>query len=149
MKNFLPNQFGLTFHHLGLAVRQPTEINRFLCGLGYSIGEIIHDPEQNVHLAMCLHPVMPNLEIIYPADGAGPLDTLLERHKDGLVYHICYVTQDLDATLDALESSNGIRLFCVSPPKPAVLFGGARVSFYLVAGVGLIEILDQGSAGTA
>ena len=30
------------------------------------------------------------------------------------------------------------------PPKEAVLFGGKRVSFYLVEGVGLIEIIDEG-----
>jgi hypothetical protein len=33
----------------------------------------------------------------------------------------------------------------ISPPTEAILFGGKRVSFYLVEGVGLIEIIDQAS----
>jgi hypothetical protein len=35
------------------------------------------------------------------------------------------------------------------PPKEAVLFGGKRVSFYLVEGVGLIEIIDEGPQAQA
>jgi hypothetical protein len=31
---------------------------------------------------------------------------------------------------------------CISEPKPAPLFGGRPVSFYNVAGIGLIEILE-------
>jgi hypothetical protein len=30
----------------------------------------------------------------------------------------------------------------LSPPQPAVLFGGRKVSFYSVAGFGVIEILE-------
>ena len=77
-------------------------------------------------------------------DGAGPLDKLLSSHKDGLVYHVCYTTPDLDGALEALESEERLSIRPISPPKEAVLFGGKRVSFYLVEGVGLIEIIDEG-----
>ena len=52
---------------------------------------------------------------------------------------------DLDRSLEALESEERFSVRSISPPKEAVLFGGKRVSFYLVEGVGLIEIIDEGS----
>jgi methylmalonyl-CoA/ethylmalonyl-CoA epimerase len=140
---FLPNRWGLSFHHLGLAVQDPQAAERFLTGLGYQIGPTMLDPLQNVHLGMCTHDTMPDVEIISPAEGKGPLDKLLSSHKDGLVYHMCYTSKDLARSLDTLESDEDLRLFTISTPKEAVLFNGKRVSFYMVAGMGLIEIIDE------
>jgi hypothetical protein len=36
-----------------------------------------------------------------------------------------------------------LRLQCVSPPKPAILFGGRHVSFYMIIGIGQIEIIEE------
>ena len=80
--------------------------------------------------------------MISPATaGQGPVAAILETRPDGLVYHLCYTTMDLDHTLDRIEQS-GLRPFEVSPPKPAVLFGGERVSFYMILGLGLIELIE-------
>jgi methylmalonyl-CoA/ethylmalonyl-CoA epimerase len=142
LNNMQEIDYGLNFHHLGLAVQQPKSAITFLKGLNYNIGETVFDPLQNVHLLMCNHSVMPSVEIIYPAEGKGPLDRLLRSHKDGLVYHMCYTTQNLEFTLTAIEDTKDLRIFCVSPPKAAVLFNGNRVSFYMVADLGLIEIIE-------
>jgi catechol 2,3-dioxygenase-like lactoylglutathione lyase family enzyme len=139
-----PNKWGLAFHHLGLAVKDRDLAARFLTGLGYRIGPTILDPLQNVLLSMCGHDRMPDVEIISPGDGSGPLDKLLSSHKDGLVYHMCYTSSDLDSSLDALEGEARFSVRPIAPPKEAVLFGGKRVSFYLIEGVGLIEIIDEG-----
>jgi methylmalonyl-CoA/ethylmalonyl-CoA epimerase len=137
------NHFGLIFDHLGLAVRKPESAYRFLEALGYTIGESVFDPEQNVRLCMCAHPDMPHVEIICPADaGKSPVDRLVARHDAGIVYHVCYRSENLAASLAAMETA-GVRLVCVSSPKPAVLFGGERVSFYMIDGMGLIEILEN------
>ncbi len=141
-EHFAPNKFGLTFHHLGLAAKDVGAASRFLSGLGYRAGPMVFDPLQNVNLGMLIHPEMPDVEIIHPAQGAGPLDDLLSSHRDGLVYHMCYTSCDLDKSLEAIEA-DGLRLFEVSQPKPAVLFGGKPVSFYVIGGVGLIEIIDN------
>src|SRR5665213_2617527 len=85
------NEFGLQFHHLGLAVRRPDDARSLLTGLGYRMGEPIFDPEQNVNLIMCLHNAMPNIEVIYPGQGKGPVDGLVARHMNGIVYHLCYI----------------------------------------------------------
>jgi methylmalonyl-CoA/ethylmalonyl-CoA epimerase len=58
-----------------------------------------------------------------------------------VIYHVCYTTDNLGSALAGLEKA-GTRVICASPPKPAILFGGRKVSFYNVAGIGLIEILE-------
>jgi len=131
----------LGFHHLGLAVRRPQEAVAFLSAMGYRTGESVLDPVQNVHLMMCAHETEPEVEIIWPSDTKGPLDGMLQRHVAGIIYHVCYVTDDLAAALAGMEKA-GLRALCVSPPKPAPLFGGRPVSFYNVIGIGLIEILE-------
>jgi hypothetical protein len=56
---------------------------------------------------------------------------------------MCYTCADLDRSLDALESDEHFGVRSISPPTEAVLFGGKRVSFYLIEGLGLIEIIDE------
>ena len=128
----------LKFHHLGLAVRRPKMAVRFLTQLGYQVGKPILDPEQNANLIMCSSDTKPAIEIIYPAAPAGPLEDFLKDRSE-MIYHICYQTRSLAAVLVQLRD-RGIRWSTVVPPRPAVLFSGQRVSFYLVAGFGLIEI---------
>jgi methylmalonyl-CoA/ethylmalonyl-CoA epimerase len=113
--------------------------------LGYEIGEPVFDPEQNVHLAMCNHKSQPALELIWPGNLKGPIDALVQRHAYGIIYHPCYATGNLAAALAAFEA-NGVTPICVSPPKPALLFNGKKVSFYNISGVGLVEILEDSPA---
>jgi hypothetical protein len=133
------NQYGLKFHHLGLAVRRPQAAAKFLSGLGYVIGDVIRDDLQNVNLMFCKRRAMPAVEIIYPTETPGPLAPILKSQAT-MIYHMCYETQNLGKSMRALESNN--RVFLVSAPQPAVLFGGWKVSFYIVAGFGVIEILE-------
>jgi hypothetical protein len=134
--------FGLTFHHLGLAVRSAEPALAFVRGMGYVAGPPVFDPLQNVNLIMCTHEAEPDIEIIYKATGDAPIDPLLSKHPKGLIYHSCYVSQSATKSIDALAEA-GLRAVCVSPPKAAVLFGGLQVSFYQIAGIGLIEIIDE------
>jgi methylmalonyl-CoA/ethylmalonyl-CoA epimerase len=136
--------FGLIFHHVGLAVRKPEAALAFVRGMGYSVQSPVFDSLQNVNLILCTHAHAPAIEIIYRGDGDGPIDALLARHANGIIYHCCYVSRNVEGTLNRLSDA-GLRPVCVSPPKPAVLFGGEQVSFYQVAGVGLIEIIERPS----
>ena len=133
--------FGLKFHHLGLASRREDDSVKFLEGLGYDIGERVHDPLQNVDLRFCSSESMPDVEVVTPTDSTGPLDSILNNTESN-IYHGCYTTIDLEASLQAMKSG-GNRLVCVSPPKPAVLFDDRLVSFYITRGFGLIEILES------
>lgn len=134
-------RFGLSFHHLGLAVREPGKALIFHRELGYKTSKPFFDPEQNVNLIMCRHDVMPDVEIIYSGTSPGPLDGMLAKHRKGITYHICFVSADVASSIGQIMAA-GIDVICASPPAQAVLFGGAEVSFYLVGGVGLIEIIQ-------
>ncbi|NQZ13242.1 MAG: VOC family protein [Alphaproteobacteria bacterium] len=136
------NKYGLTFHHMGLALKKEEEALKFLKGLGYDEGTSVYDPEQKVNLRICTAEGKPSVELVTKADGKeGPLENILKKYNE-LVYHTCYETQDLDASLEAMEKA-GLRILPVVPRKPAILFGGRHVSFYTVMGFGLIEILEQ------
>jgi catechol 2,3-dioxygenase-like lactoylglutathione lyase family enzyme len=131
---------SLRFHHLGLAVRRPDAARTFLAAQGYALEAPVWDPIQRVHVQMATHAAMPAVELVYPGEGASPVDGVLQRVDSG-VYHTCYETDDLDAAVRELEEQ-GLRVFPVGAPEPAVLFGGRRVWFLRVHGVGLIELLN-------
>lgn len=135
------NAYGLDFHHLGLGVRTPETAIKFLEDTGYAIGPAVYDPEQNVNLALCIATAGPDVEIIWKGEGKSPIDQILSR-KNGLVYHLCYATDDLQGALSRLEDA-GHRQIMLAPPKPAILFDGLYVSFYEVVGFGTIEIIDR------
>lgn len=135
---------SLVFHHFGLAVRRPGPAIAWCTSFGYEIGETVFDPIQNVNLILCTHASQPAVEIIYGGEGKSPVDNLVQRHATGIIYHLCYETRDLARALEKLKN-DGLETICISPPNPALLFGGDKVSFYKVTGIGLIEILERSS----
>lgn len=136
--------FGLRFHHLGLAVKKPAAATAFLAALGYREGNRVFDPIQRVNLAMFHHDSMPDVEVIWPGEGPSPVDSIIKK-SDGRVYHLCYTADDPARAVAAMQDQ-GFDVLEVASPEPAILFGGQKVSFYSVAGFGLIEIIDSRTA---
>lgn len=135
--------FGLAFDHFGLATRDADRTLKFLRALGYGTPEATHDPLQDVNLVYCEHRSMPPVEVVFAASETGPLDAILAQQPQ-CIYHMCFRTSDLAATLKSMKAA-GHRVAVVAEPKPAVLFGYRHVSFYMVRGFGLIEILEDRS----
>ena len=135
------NKYGLRFHHLGLAVAKKMKALNFLSGLGYEIGDEVYDPIQKVNLVMCSSGGLPQIEIIMPAEKQGVLDNILKGRTE-LIYHICYTTDDLNSSFAAIRDDQN-RIVPVAKRAPAILFEGKYVSFYLIDGFGLIEILEE------
>ncbi len=133
-------KLSLTFHHFGLAVKDPKAALCFLESIGYSIDVSGTDLEQNVNYIFCVHSTSPTIEIVYPTSVPGVVDKLAARHPSGIIYHPCYVTDDREKLLADMQEL-GLRFMQVSAPKPGVAFGGRDVSFYQVLGIGLIEII--------
>jgi len=138
------NEFGLAFHHFGLAVRSPEQAGLFLQALGYQAGVPVYDPLQKVNLAMFYHAEMPGVEVIWPGAETSPIDRMLKRN-DTMVYHLCYTCADPAAALSKMADA-GFEVLPATEPRAAILFNGLEVSFYFVAGFGLIELIHCNSA---
>ncbi len=133
--------YGLAFHHFGLAVSNIDRARHFLQGLGYKPGEHVHDPLQNINLLWCEHPTMPPVELVSSSGSLGPLDNYLSNMSE-LMYHLCFEAEDIEASVSAIRNDK-VRVLRVASPKPAVLFGGKEVGFYLIKGFGLVELLQR------
>lgn len=133
---------GLTFHHHGLAVKNDADALAMLRALGYAIPERLFEPAQNVYVRLCTAKDQPAVEIVQPGDeGKTPLDNILNKHGE-LIYHTCYETPDLAATLAEIEKA-GLRCMQLVERRPAKLFGGRHVSFYRIIGWGTLELLER------
>lgn len=133
--------YGLEFHHVGIALRNEEQARIFLSGLGYSIGPVLFDPEQNVRVGLCRAEGQPPLEIVLAGTGNGPISNMLKR-QDSVIYHFCYVTASAESSLAAM-AADGLPVMTVSDAKPAILFSGLPVSFHYVGGFGLIELIHS------
>jgi hypothetical protein len=100
--------FGLVFHHFRLAVKIPGEAIAFLSALGYRMSDPVFDQNQNVHLTMAAHPSQPAVEIIYPGKEGGPIDDLVQRQPQGIVYHLWYVTENLVSSLKQFKTAGHV-----------------------------------------
>lgn len=133
----------LSFHHLGLLTGQPELARRRLRVLGYECGPTLYDPRQDVDLCMCRGPDgAPPIELVTPRESNAGLTRMLKR-KDAYGYHVCLITPNLELGAKALAAEEQERITEMAPPKPAVLFDGARVAFFAVPGLGLVELLEQ------
>lgn len=134
-------KYSLKFHHLGLAATNPDTAKSFLRGLGYNIGETVFDPLQGVNLTMCTSSGNPSVEVISPISEESSLNTIFNKYNE-LIYHICYSSENINKSLQAIRN-DGNRVICISNPKPALLFNNNKVSFYIISGFGMIEILEE------
>jgi len=133
---------GIRFHHLGLLTDRPDAAASALAVLGFHVAEPVHDPLQGVDLRMAEgQSEFARIEIITPCSRDSSLGKLVARRGD-YMYHSCFRARDVAATLAAFEAQ-GLRVVTVAAAKPAVLFGGQRVSFHAVDGIGLVEFIED------
>lgn len=133
----------VVFHHVGLLTDQPEVAARRLSRLGYRSGTAVFDALQQATLQLCHGPTgSATIELVTPAPGNAGLSRLLKKRAD-YMYHVCFSAPSFDAGLQALADGADDRISPISLPTPAVLFDGARVAFYLVPGLGLVELLER------
>ena len=128
------------FHHFGLAVKNFSKSIQFYKNLGYHLTEAIVDPLQNVELVFCTHKIHPSIELVKPINSDSPIMNYLIKNNE-IIYHTCYEVINITEGINLLFPN--IRVFCVSKPKPAILFNNRLVAFYYVNNVGLIELLQS------
>ena len=136
----MPNSQAL-FHHFGLALKKEERALKFLEAMGYSIGESVYDPLQDVYVRMCTSSRMPSVETVMPGKNDGPLTPILKKTNE-MIYHTCYEISSHETFLSDLNAQN-ISYSCLLESKPAILFGGRMVSFYYIIGYGVVELLES------
>jgi len=129
---------GLSFHHVGLACRDISAETAAHALLGFvPEGAVFEDPHQRVRGSFQTLGAF-RVELLEPLGDRSPVVAWLERGVR--LYHVCYETDDLDAALAGLGAA-GHRV--VSPPAPAVAFGGRPVAFVMLRTRGLVELLQR------
>src|SRR5215510_13811657 len=73
MRDFLKD---LRFNHIGLALKRERDALAMAESLGYTIGERIYDPLQNVYVRLCSTQGGPSLEFVQPGNGKSPIDAI-------------------------------------------------------------------------
>ena len=134
---------GLTIHHFGIGTIHPEKTLLALNALGYVEDRRLRDERQGVDLIWCLKGQSPAMEIVSAHGPESPLKSIFARQLDAGLYHMCFeMIAPLAETLDLFESS-GLRVMTVRGPLPASLFAGREVSFHIIQGLGLIELLES------
>lgn len=129
----------VAFHHFGVACRDIDKTAEAYSELGYSKGETVFDPLQNINICFLTHTAMPLVELLSPVDENSPVVQILD--KNGVTpYHTCYAVENLE---DAIKVFKRRRYVIVSKPKEACAIENRRVAFLYNADMGLIELVEK------
>jgi methylmalonyl-CoA/ethylmalonyl-CoA epimerase len=135
---------GFTLHHMGVAVADlETALNFYSSVLGLRIlSPAVDDPIQKVRVCFLAEPgrERPSIELIHPLGDDSPVNSYLKKGCGA--YHLCYEVSDISGTLAELR-----RMGCltISPPVPAVAFGGRKIAWSFTPTRHLLELLEKES----
>lgn len=126
--------------HIGYAVKRIDRAQSAFENLGFIFEPEIDDTDRNVKLAFADKDGY-RIELVAPLNKKqeSPVDQYLSKVV-GTPYHICYVSDNLDAEIEELKMQ-GYKV--VIEPKPAVAFENRRVVFMMNIGFGLMEIVEE------
>jgi methylmalonyl-CoA/ethylmalonyl-CoA epimerase len=125
--------------HIGYAVRDIQETAAPYVAAGWELSDVYNEEVQHARIAFLKKDGMPTIELVSPLDGPSPVDKFLEN--GGVQpYHICYVVEDMWATLEDLHKEDFIPLFM---PVPSVAMENREICYLYHETVGLIEVVKS------
>ncbi|MFN5058413.1 MAG: VOC family protein [Chloroflexota bacterium] len=128
----------MEIHHIGYAVSNiDLAIEQFRL-LGYSVGDVIVDDYRHVYIAFARQGAY-CIELIAPNGEHSPVSKILQKNGP-TPYHICYVVDDMDASLALLKEQNWV---LIVPPANAIAFDNRTVAFVYNRSVGIAELLAR------
>ena len=134
------NNFGLKFHHLGMATDNFKLSLNVLKKAGYKIDKVRLNKNYNVKNALCSSKNHPCIEVVSKVNGKSPIDSILKKNNCS-IYHICYITKNLKKTLKKLQKSK-IEVIKITNSYLSP-FEGVNASFFFIKGLGIVEIMDK------
>ncbi|MCX7063004.1 MAG: VOC family protein [Proteobacteria bacterium] len=127
----------MQLHHIGIAVTTLEEgaqqVRQYYCGQISGETEPVHDPLQEADLQLFELNDGSRIELV----AGRPAQSMLGKGLN--LHHVCYQVQSVEKAIDEWYQRGAL---VVSPPKPAVLFGGRMVAFVLTP-LGLLEFLNE------
>lgn len=127
----------LSVHHIGYLVKKIEKARQAFCSLGYVIEQdIVYDDIRKVNICFLVKDGY-RIELVSPVSADSVAAGLLKKYKNS-PYHICYQTDDLEASYAKLTSSG---FLAIDTPTPAPALGGRNVVFLTHASLGMIELL--------
>ena len=126
--------------HIGYAVKNIDKAISDFRTLGFVFEDVIDDSDRNVKLCFGINSNY-RIELVAPlnVEKESPVDLCLKK-LGSTPYHICYISDNLEADIEAL-SQNKFKILI--PPQKAVAFNGKRVAFMCKLAIGLLEIVER------
>jgi methylmalonyl-CoA/ethylmalonyl-CoA epimerase len=136
------DELGFKLRHVGVAVPSLAPATETLSALfGYRvISGPFDDPIQkvSVNFLTTSDNDAAEIELIAPLSEDSPITSMLAKSGGG-AYHLCFETSDIDQAL-VHAKNNGCMI--VSPPVPAVAFGGRRIAWIYTRSRQLFELVE-------
>ena len=133
---------GFKLRHVGVAVPSLGPATETLSALfGYRVvSGPFDDPIQKVSVNFLTKSDTDatEIELIAPLSEDSPITSMLAKSGGG-AYHLCFETSDIDQAL-VHAKNNGCMI--VSPPVPAVAFGGRRIAWIYTRSRQLFELVE-------
>lgn len=131
-------------HHIGLVVPDiRARIEAWQDLLRWQASPVVEQPEIDARLCL-LTPTGgtgASLELVEPASPGSAIAGYLERNRHGGLHHMCWSVGNLESTAGDLRRRGWLPTM---KPFHAVLFGGARVAFFLSPERALVEVVETG-----
>ncbi len=133
MKNFI------SIDHIGYAVHDINETAQYYINAGWELSEIYEERIQNTKIAFLKKEGFVTIELVSPLEGKSPVDNIL-AHMGCSTYHVCYVVEDIDQTVEDLYEEGFKPLFF---PVESVAMENKKICYLYNLKVGLIELVSQ------
>ena len=133
---------GFKLRHVGVAVPSLGPATETLSALfGYRVvSGPFDDPIQkvSVNFLTTSDKDAAEIELIAPLSEDSPITSMLAKSGGG-AYHLCFETSDID---QAVVHARRTGCMIVSPPVPAVAFGGRRIAWIYTRSRQLFELVE-------
>ena len=132
------SNLDLRIHHIGYLVKKIDKAANEFVKLGYVISsEKTYDDYRKVDIVFLTKDAL-CVELVSPTCEESVVSGLMSRYKNS-PYHICYETDDIEATGNTLMNNGYV---AIDEPTPAPAIEGRRVQFFMNGQLGMIELVE-------
>lgn len=129
----------IKIHHIGYLVKKIESAVVSFEKLGFTLtDEITYDEIRKVNICF-MEKGGYMIELVSPVSSDSVVAGLIKKYKS-CPYHICYESEQFDATLKSM-TENGYT--AIDNPTPAPAFGGRKVVFLMSPTIGMVELLES------